>query len=129
MISYRVPDYSLRTIATARQLSRQLFEAFGAEDHTHFRPDDPAYVAYSAGDGEEGFVLHGGCHFSGTHCMGSAPAESVCNQFQQVWDHPNLYTLGSGSMPTVGTSNTSLTIAALSLLSADHIHQTLAATR
>ena len=129
VISYRVPDYSLRTIATARQLSRQLFEAFGAEDHTHFRPDDPAYVAYSAGDGEEGFVLHGGCHFSGTHCMGSAPAESVCNQFQQVWDHPNLYTLGSGSMPTVGTSNTSLTIAALSLLSADHIHQTLAATR
>jgi choline dehydrogenase-like flavoprotein len=45
----------------------------------------------------------------------------VCNSHLQSWDHPNLYLLGSGSMPTIGTSNTSLTIAALSFRAADHI--------
>lgn len=124
-IHYRIPDYSLRAMASARQLSRRLFSAVGAEDHTHYSRQDPAYVPFPGMDGEEGFFYRGGNHFSGTHAMGSSPSDSVCNNQLRVWEHPNLYALGSGSMPTIGTSNTSLTIAALSLRAADHIHQQL----
>lgn len=133
-ISYRIPDYSLRAMAAARHLSRRIFNAAGAEDHSHYPESDPAYIAIRDGDGkmlpgfedfdigrDHGLFYRGGNHFSGTHIMGSSPADSVCNSQLQVWDHPNLYVLGSGSMPTIGTSNTSLTIAALSFRAADHI--------
>jgi len=121
-ISYRIPDYSLQSMAEARALSRRLFAAMGAEDHTHYPSDDPAYVAY--GD-DGGFFYRGGNHFSGTHAMGASPADSVCNSDLQAWEHPNLYLLGAGSMPTIGTSNTSLTIAALSYRAADAMHRSL----
>jgi len=80
----------------------------------------PQFEAYASPD-DEGFFYRGGNHFSGTHIMGASSADSVCNSHLQSWDHPNLYLLGSGSMPTIGTSNTSLTIAALSFRAADHI--------
>lgn len=133
-INYQIPDYSLRTMAAARQLSRQIFAATGAEDHSRYPESDPAFISIRNPDGsmregfadyeslaEEGFFYRGGNHFSGTHIMGSSPTESVCNSHLQAWVHPNLYLLGSGSMPTIGTSNTSLTIAALSYRAADHI--------
>ena len=37
---------------------------------------------------------------------------------QRSWDHQNLYLVGGGSLPTVGTSNVTLTVAALCLRSA-----------
>jgi glucose dehydrogenase len=40
---------------------------------------------------------------------------------QRSWDHPNLYLVGSGTFPTGATANPTLTIAALSLRTADHI--------
>lgn len=133
-ISYRIPDYSVKSMINARQLSRRIFAAAGAEDHTRYPEDDPAFIAIRddsgnilpdfsavAADGDEGFFYRGGNHFSGTHIMGRTPAESVCNSYLQAWDHPNLFLLGAGSMPTIGTSNTSLTIAALSFRAADHI--------
>jgi choline dehydrogenase-like flavoprotein len=138
-ISYRIPDYSLRSMLAARQLSRRLFSAMGAEDHSRYPQDDPAYIpirddkgtllpqfAEYAGDEDDGFFYRGGNHFSGTHIMGASADSSVCNSHLQAWDHSNLYLLGSGSMPTIGTSNTSLTIAALSFRAADHILETLA---
>lgn len=121
-IHYRIPDYSLRSMADARALSRQLFAAMGAEDHTRYPDDDPSHVAY--GD-DGGFFYRGGNHFSGTHAMGTSRDDSVCNSHLQCWEHPNLYLLGAGSMPTIGTSNTSLTIAALSFRAADHMHASL----
>jgi choline dehydrogenase-like flavoprotein len=50
--------------------------------------------------------------------MGSDPSSSVVDADQRCWDHQNLYMVGGGSMPTVGTSNVTLTIAALCLRSA-----------
>ncbi|MBD0688739.1 hypothetical protein BG452_24400 [Streptomyces sp. CBMA123] len=65
----------------------------------------------------------------GTHLMGDAPGTSVVDQWQRCWDHPNLYAVGCGSMPSLGTSNPSLTMAALALRSAERIHQDLLALR
>jgi choline dehydrogenase-like flavoprotein len=49
--------------------------------------------------------------------MGSDPSASVVDPDQRCWDHENLYLVGGGSMPTVGTSNVTLTVAALCLRS------------
>ncbi|WP_207436472.1 GMC oxidoreductase, partial [Sabulibacter ruber] len=40
------------------------------------------------------------------------------NTDQRSWDHENLYLVGGGSMPSIGTSNVTLTLAALCYRSA-----------
>jgi choline dehydrogenase-like flavoprotein len=45
--------------------------------------------------------------------MGTNKNNSVVNSDQRSWDHDNLYLIGCGSMPTVGTSNPTLTMTAL----------------
>jgi choline dehydrogenase-like flavoprotein len=60
-------------------------------------------------------------HFAGTHLMGASASDSVVDGDQRSWDYRNLYLIGSGSMPTMGTSNPTLTIAALAARSAAHI--------
>jgi choline dehydrogenase-like flavoprotein len=35
------------------------------------------------------------------------------DSYQRTWDHPTLFLLGSGTFPTIATSNPTLTIAAL----------------
>ncbi|MEZ5582312.1 MAG: GMC oxidoreductase [Candidatus Competibacteraceae bacterium] len=62
-----------------------------------------------------------GNHFAGTHAMGVQPQNSVVDYRQRSWDHDNLYLVGAGSMPSIGSSNTTLTLSALSFLSAKHI--------
>jgi choline dehydrogenase-like flavoprotein len=61
----------------------------------------------------------------GGHRMGSHPKHSVVNADLRSWDHPNLYLVGCGSMTTSGTSNPTLTAAALSCLAADRIDEAL----
>ena len=46
---------------------------------------------------------------------------------QRSWDHDNLYLVGCGNMPTVGTSNPTLTMTALALWAGDNIVADLAA--
>ena len=57
--------------------------------------------------------------------MGSQAASSVVNRLQQSWDHENLYMVGSGVFPTVGTANPTLTIAALACWAGDTIAKAL----
>ncbi|MGB7286882.1 MAG: GMC family oxidoreductase, partial [Salaquimonas sp.] len=57
--------------------------------------------------------LFGAGHILGTYRMGSAASNSVVNADSRSWDHKNLYLLGSGTFPTEGTGNPTLTIAAL----------------
>jgi glucose dehydrogenase len=62
----------------------------------------------------------------GTYRMGTDPAISVVNAEQRSHDHPNLFLLGSGVFPTVGTANPTLTIAALALWAGETIARELA---
>jgi choline dehydrogenase-like flavoprotein len=75
--------------------------------------------------GDATFHYHGMGHFAGTHAMGASPEDSVLNADQRSWDHPNLYLVGSGSFPTMGTSNPTLTLAALTLRTAERLIATL----
>lgn len=117
VISYQVPDYSLRGVAYGREFARKVFERLGAADHTAYDPEDYGYVTY---DGQ-GYVIRGGNHLAGTHLMGTSPSDSVVDANQRSWDHDNLYLAGGGSMPSIGTSNITLTVAALCFKSAEHI--------
>ena len=79
-------------------------------------PSDYGYVTYEG----EGYVIRGGNHLAGTHIMGTSPSDSVVDADQRSWDHENLYLVGGGSMPSIGTSNITLTLAALCFRSAEH---------
>ena len=114
VISYTMPEYTLRGVAYARQLSRRIYQRLGAADHTLYDPTDYGYVTYEG----QGYVIRGGNHLAGTHIMGTSPASSVVDSHQRSWDHENLYLVGGGSMPSIGTSNITLTIAALCFRSA-----------
>jgi len=117
VISYTPPDYTMRGAAYARRFSQLLFQRLGAADYTEYDPADYGYITYQG----EGYIIRGGNHLAGTHRMGSSPDRSVVNEDQRSWEHDNLYLVGGGSMPTIGTSNISLTIAALSFKSSEAI--------
>jgi choline dehydrogenase-like flavoprotein len=117
VISYTVPDYTMRGVAYARQFARQVFQRLGAADHTRYDPTDPAYLTYEG----KGYIIRGGNHLAGTHIMGSSRTDSVVDTDQRSWDHDNLYLVGGGSMPGIGTSNVTLTLAALCYRSATKI--------
>ena len=121
VLTYTVPEYTMRGAAYVRQLARRIFQRLGAADYTMYDPTDYGYLTYEG----EGYVIRGGNHLAGTHIMGTSPANSVVNSEQRSWDHENLYLVGGGSMPSIGTSNVTLTIAALGFRSANHIIEQL----
>jgi len=121
VLSYQLADYVLEGVAFARRLSRRIYQRMGAEDHSIYDPLQYGYVSHEG----QGYIIRGGNHWAGTHVMGTSAKTSVVDFRQRAWDHPNLYLTGAGSMPTIGTSNTTLTLSALSFLSAEHIAKDL----
>jgi choline dehydrogenase-like flavoprotein len=124
VIDFHIDEYTLGGMAAATDVARQVFDRAGIEDCTD--PDMGTWFP-SVGDGEHVYHYHGMGHFAGTHVMGDAPEQSVVDADQRSWEHRNLYLLGSGSFPTMGTSNPTLTMAALTLRTADHLTRELGA--
>ena len=123
VISYHLDDYTLAGMATATDVYRQMFGRAGIQDCTS--PEEGTWFPSVAYDGKV-FHYHGMGHFAGTHVMGSSPEHSVVDTHQRSWGHRNLYLVGSGSFPTMGTSNPTLTMAALTLRTAEHMIRELA---
>jgi choline dehydrogenase-like flavoprotein len=120
-IKYDVDSYTRAGMGAARQLWTQLFAYLGASDKTVYWPSDPGYLTH---DGQP-YSYHGAGHNVGTHRMGSRPEDSVVDTHQRCWDHENLYLIGCGSMPTIATSNPSLTMTALALRSVESLRDDL----
>jgi choline dehydrogenase-like flavoprotein len=114
IISYNIPDYTMRGAAYARQFARLIFQRLGAADFTQYDPADYGYVTYEG----QGYIIRGGNHLAGTHIMGTSKSNSVVDTDQRSWDHENLYLVGGGSLPSIATANVTLTIAALCYKSA-----------
>jgi choline dehydrogenase-like flavoprotein len=114
VVSFTVPEYTMRGAAYAREFAKTMFARLGVVDFTRYDPGDYGYVAYEG----EGYAIRGGNHLAGTHIMGSDKSASVVDTDQRSWDHDNLYLVGAGSMPSVGTANVTLTLAALCYRSA-----------
>ena len=64
-------------------------------------------------------------HIMGTTVMGDDPKNSVVNRWGRAHDVPNLWIVGSSVFPTSATANPTLTIAALTLRTAQAIHREL----
>lgn len=117
VLSLSLPEYTLDGVAMARRVSQRIFQRLGAQDHTAYDPLDPGYVRHQG----EGYAIRGGNHWAGTHIMGTGAHDSVVDTHQRSWDHDNLFLVGPGSMPTIGTANTTLTLSALSFRTAEHL--------
>ena len=109
VISYNIPDYTMRGAAYARQFARPCSSGSARPTITAYDPADYGYITYEG----VGYAIRGGNHLAGTHIMGQAQETSVVDGDQRSWDHENLYLVGGGSMPTIGTANVTLTLAAL----------------
>ena len=143
MIRYDLPEYVKAGMEAARDASRQVFEHLGLAqlyenddvsrpkvnpsefetgwDYTHYDSAAPGYVTY----GGRGYAFEGAGHLAGTHRMGDDPKNSVLNKHQQSWDHSNLFMVGCGNMPTIGTSNPTLTMTALAIQAGENINKYL----
>jgi choline dehydrogenase-like flavoprotein len=123
VISYHIDDYTMAGMSAAAAVARQVFRQAGITDCS-----DPEAGAWFPSVSRDGEVLHydGMGHFAGTHVMGRRPGESVVDAHQRSWEHRNLYVVGSGSFPTMGTSDPTLTMAALALRTAEHMTEALA---
>ncbi|MET9734802.1 GMC family oxidoreductase [Streptomyces sp. NPDC006458] len=131
VIQYDLSEYVKASLPWAAEASRQLFARLGMTDkvrrpeyrtgdYTHYGPD-PSEVEY---DGVR-YWVRGAGHVVGTHRMGDDPGTSVVDSYQRSHDLPNLFVVGCGSMPTLGTSNPTLTMTALALRTGDEIAKEL----
>ncbi|WP_431999730.1 GMC family oxidoreductase [Streptomyces sioyaensis] len=121
VIHYDVDDYVRAGMSEARELARWIFDAVGAEDHSEVNSALPTHVRHGA----EEFTYFGAGHGAGTHIMGTSKHNSVVDDRQRSWDHPNLFIVGCGSMPTMGAANPTLTMAAMAYRTADEIIRSL----
>ncbi|MFB9887944.1 GMC family oxidoreductase [Balneatrix alpica] len=121
VIHYDLSPYTRAGFVQASRTAQQIFKQAGIEDRSQYTPNQAGYFEYEG----QALSFFGAGHFAGTHCMGDDPATSVVNPQQRCWQHPNLYLVGCGNMPTLGTSNPTLTMTALTLWAADNLLQDL----
>jgi choline dehydrogenase-like flavoprotein len=118
VIHYKATEYMLKAFEATGIVSEQLFKQCGIEDFTVYDPaTNPDYVTYKG----KGYSFAGAGHIVGTHRMGSTKEDSVVDSDMRTWDHDNLFLVGCGNMPTLGTSNPTLTMSALTFKAAEAI--------
>ncbi|ALI98507.1 GMC oxidoreductase [Rufibacter tibetensis] len=69
---------------------------------------------------DAGYAMGQGIHEMGTARMGRDPKSSVLNQYNQVWDAPNVYVTDGAAMTSAGCQNPSLTYMAMTARAVDH---------
>jgi choline dehydrogenase-like flavoprotein len=117
VVHYSASEYMLKSFEAAKNASDQIFDAAGVEDHTDYTASRGDYVTYKG----VGYNFWGAGHIVGTHRMGPDPGNSVVDHNQRTWDHENLFLVGCGNMPSLGTSNPTLTMTALTFKAAEAV--------
>lgn len=117
VVTYDLDEYVLKGMSVAARVLREVFAAAGIEDRT----DPKDTFAFKRRWRDETLIWAGAGHLSGTHTMGSEPGTSVVDSHQRSWEQDNLFIAGPGSMPTMGTSNPTLTVAALAYRTAREV--------
>lgn len=117
IINYSVSEYELKALEQAKIASDQMFEILEITDYTTYSEAHDSATTYKG----KLYNFNGAGHIVGTHRMGIDAATSVTNSYCQSWEHKNLYVVGAGSMVTLGTSNPTLTLAAIAIRSVESI--------
>jgi choline dehydrogenase-like flavoprotein len=124
-ISYNISDYTRQGIVAAHRMKNLIFKRMGIDDKTRefAGENDPTRFDEQIDGKTVTLTFIGAGHIMGTCRMGKDKdwQNSVVNEFQRSQDHRNLYLVGSSTFPTGATANPTLTMAALSLRTADHI--------
>jgi choline dehydrogenase-like flavoprotein len=120
-ISYDISDYTRKGFVAAHRMKNLLFRRMDVKDFTRPGEGDPSAFDEMIDGTKVTMTYIGAGHIMGTCRMGRTSDDSVVNDMQRSWDHKNLYIVGSSTFPTGATANPTLTIAALSLRTADHI--------
>jgi choline dehydrogenase-like flavoprotein len=130
-VSYEAGDYALRGIAKAIKTTKAIFDHSRIQNYTVPNVKDPGYPSVTVDvDGTpQDANVYGAGHIMGTYRMGTDSTQAVVNADQQSFDHSNLFLLGSGTFPTVGTANPTLTIAALAFRASRAVLKQLAPAR
>lgn len=118
VIDYDLSPYTREGFTRAYDVATRIFARAGIDNRSLYDRHDPG--AFACVEGKT-LVFNGAGHAGGTHCMGSDRATSVVDRSQRTWDHANLYLVGCGNMVNMGTSNPTLTMAALTYWAADNI--------
>jgi choline dehydrogenase-like flavoprotein len=108
-IHWRVDDRTKATLRRANEIQRAILDELGAE------------VTWGVGPENTGPAFH----HMGTTRMGADPDESVVNARLRTHDLHNCTIASSSVFVTSGAMNPTLTIAALSLKAAKHVHERL----
>lgn len=125
MLTYNLSDYVKKGFRQARIATTEYMRRLGAEEFTS--PNSAAFGITPKHHGThftfegQDYNYAGAGHICGTHVMGLLAANSVVNSYQRSWDHSNLYIVGCGSMPSVGSENPTLTMVALADRTVDDI--------
>ncbi|ROM66160.1 dehydrogenase [Pseudomonas brassicacearum] len=121
-IHYNLSPYTMKGFQQAKILATHIIEdLLGAQELTDII--GPGCFTYD----EVPYSFQGAGHLMGTYRMGDDPKKSVVDKYQRSWDHKNLFLVGDGVFPSTGTSNPSLTIAALSFQAGDTVANDLKA--
>jgi len=102
LVTYGFDEYTTRTLERAVETERYIMEAAGAKE---FETPNRWWPG----------------HHMGTTRMGMDPEKSVVNPFLRAHDVPNLYLISTSCYVTGAVANPTLTLAALTLRTADHI--------
>ncbi|MFF7992551.1 GMC family oxidoreductase [Kitasatospora xanthocidica] len=113
-ITYRVDDYSKRALAYGHSVARRMWQHL----------EDTA-GATEVGPLQADLKFLGAGHLMGTMRMGKDGATSVVDPDGRSHDHPGVWVVGSSVFPTAGTANPTVTIAALTLRTADTLARAL----
>jgi choline dehydrogenase-like flavoprotein len=118
-IAYGLDPYTLEGFKAARAVCSDIYKRMGATEFTadyaaQVQNKVPGYFNYAGVN----YRMFGAGHIMGTHRMGTDPDKSVVDGNQRSHDCRNLWIVGSGSFPTVGTANPTLTIVAMALKTA-----------
>jgi choline dehydrogenase-like flavoprotein len=113
-IAYRISDYSKSSLAyghsVARRIWQHLQDTAGATD---VKPQQPLLKYKGSG------------HLMGTMRMGAEKSTSVVDADGRSHAHSNVWVVGASVFPTGGTANPTLTVAALTLRTAEKLAATL----
>jgi choline dehydrogenase-like flavoprotein len=120
VIEYNIESYSLAGMEAFAFVASQVWQKTGVKeftDYTQLAGGSFQILGYQG----HAYAVMGAGHVVGTHRIGNSRLDSVSGPTCRTWDHPNLYLVGCGNMPTLGTSNPTLTASALTFLAAEHV--------
>ncbi|MCG6495523.1 GMC family oxidoreductase [Kitasatospora sp. A2-31] len=109
-IAYRIDEYSKRSLAYAHSVARRIWQYL--EDTAGADQVDPKQPTLG---------FKGSGHTMGTMRMGKDPNRSVVDPNGRAHGYANVWVIGASVFPTGGTANPTVTVAALTIRTAEKL--------